>query len=229
MEKIIDHISPANYPTHAVYPRFLQIVLNSKLTEEQRELFSNSNMISPPVMPIKNAVQLRNQNPYPNNNGGLPNVTLTDHIRDCFRLIELQVEAQIQEIQEQEHMDVDPLGALAAEEQKEQEDVEEGSNQQSQAHESYHPQPVSEEKSGQAQQSSNIYRPGTGNDSHFSEASFDVLVSIGALQSDPSHSYQKLTDYPQRSIESENLQIHNLTPFSYIEQTQSSNLPLKRK
>lgn len=123
-------------------------------------------------------------------------MTLTDHIRDCFRLIELQVEAQNEEIQAQEHMDVDPLQGLAAEEQKEQKDVEEGSNLQSPAHESHHHQTVSETQSGQAHQSSNIYRPGQGNDSHFSEASFDVLVSIGALQSDPLNPFQNLSDYP---------------------------------
>ena len=55
------------------------------------------------------------------------------------------------------------------------------------------------------------------------------MIPIEALQLDPNHPYQSLGDYPQMSIGSENLQIHNLTPQPNTEHTHSSIMPLKRK
>lgn len=117
MKKLQQHINTQKTIKFTVYPRFLQIVLNSILSEEQRNFIPMFKPVNPPVMPTTVAVQLKNKRNYPNNNGGIPNVFLTPYLTESFVQIEADIIARNEEIQAQEHMDQDPVAAFDAEQQ----------------------------------------------------------------------------------------------------------------
>lgn len=99
MQKILNHQSTeANF---CIYLRFLHIVLDSKLTTEQRGWFSSDNFKDPPELPATTVYVLKNQQNFPNNNIGRPNIALTEYMQERFLLIDQPVEADVAAIQEQ--------------------------------------------------------------------------------------------------------------------------------
>lgn len=105
MQKIIAHLtSKQNF---MAYFRFLQIVLDRKLTDEQRNRFPSTNYEASPELQPRIVVVLKNDQRYPNNNGGRLNPSLTDYMREHFLLIDQQVRVEDVAIQEQEAEDAE--------------------------------------------------------------------------------------------------------------------------
>ena len=85
MEEIIKNQQSAR-ENHCLYPRFLQIVLDHRLTEAQLGMYAGSRMIEPPVLSLRPAMVLLNNVHYPN--VVLP-ARVTDHIREFFNALDL--------------------------------------------------------------------------------------------------------------------------------------------
>lgn len=75
-----------------LYPRFLQIVLDGKLSDVYKALFNGEKTIDPIILSRKIVQGLINYREYPNNNSNRPQVTLTDFIRDYFGVIVQRVQ-----------------------------------------------------------------------------------------------------------------------------------------
>ena len=90
MEEIIKnhHSARENY---MLYPRFLQMALDFKLTDAQQERYARSRLIEPSVLSLRPAMVLLNNQHYPN---AINPARITDHIRQFFISLGLVVEAE---------------------------------------------------------------------------------------------------------------------------------------
>ena len=90
MEEIIKnhHSVRENY---MLYPRFLQMALDLKLTNAQQERYARSRLIEPSVLSLRPAMVLLNNQHYPN---AINPARITDHIRQFFISLGLVVEAE---------------------------------------------------------------------------------------------------------------------------------------
>ena len=82
-----------------LYPRFLQMTLDLKLTEAQQERYARSRLIEPSVLSLRPAMVLLNNAHYPN--AVIP-ARITDHIRQFFITLGLVVEAEQVEADEED-------------------------------------------------------------------------------------------------------------------------------
>ena len=103
MEEIIKnhHSVRENY---MLYPRFLQMALDLKLTDAQKERYARSRLIEPPVLSLRPAMVLLNNQHYPN---AINPARITDHIRQFFISLGLVVEAEQVAAGEEEDEDQD--------------------------------------------------------------------------------------------------------------------------
>ena len=103
MEEIIKnhHSVRENY---MLYPRFLQMALDLKLTDAQKERYARSRLIEPPVLSLRPAMVLLNNQHYPN---AINPARITDHIRQFFISLGLVVEAEQVAAGEEEDEDED--------------------------------------------------------------------------------------------------------------------------
>ena len=74
-----------------LYPRFLQMALDLKLTDAQQERYARSRLIEPSVLSLRPAMVLLNNQHYPN---AINPARITDHIRQFFITLGLVVEAE---------------------------------------------------------------------------------------------------------------------------------------
>ena len=74
-----------------LYPRFLQMALDFKLTDAQKERYARSRLIEPSVLSLRPAMVLLNNQHYPN---AINPARITDHIRQFFISLGLVVEAE---------------------------------------------------------------------------------------------------------------------------------------
>ena len=90
MEEVIKnhHSRRENY---MLYPRFLQMALDLKLTEAQQDRYARSRQIEPSVLSLRPAMVLLNNQHYPN--VVLP-ARVTDHIQNFFHALDLVAEAE---------------------------------------------------------------------------------------------------------------------------------------
>ena len=90
MEEVIkNHLSRKE--SYMLYPRFLQMALDMKLTEAQKDRYARSRQIEPSVLSLRPAMVLLNNQHYPN--FVLP-ARVTDHIQDFFNTLDLVAEAE---------------------------------------------------------------------------------------------------------------------------------------
>ena len=82
-----------------LYPRFLQMALDLKLTEAQQERYARSRLIEPSVLSLRPAMVLLNNAHYPN---AVNPARITDHIRQFFITLGLVVEAEQVEADEED-------------------------------------------------------------------------------------------------------------------------------
>ena len=99
MEEVIKnhHSRRENY---MLYPRFLQMALDLKLTEAQQDRYARSRQIEPSVLSLRPAMVLLNNQHYPN--VVLP-ARVTDHIQNFFHTLDLVAEAEQVAANEEEH------------------------------------------------------------------------------------------------------------------------------
>ena len=99
MEEVIKnhHSRRENY---MLYPRFLQMALDLKLTEAQQDRYARSRQIEPSVLSLRPAMVLLNNLHYPN--VVLP-ARVTDHIQNFFHTLDLVAEAEQVAANEEEH------------------------------------------------------------------------------------------------------------------------------
>ena len=83
-----------------LYPRFLQMALDLKLTEAQQDRYARSRQIEPSVLSLRPAMVLLNNQHYPN--AVLP-ARVTDHIQNFFHTLDLVAEAEQVAADEEEH------------------------------------------------------------------------------------------------------------------------------
>ena len=95
MEEIIKNQQSAR-GHYCLYSRFLQIVLEHRLTEAQLRIYSRSRMIEPSVLSLRPAMVLLNNAHYPN---VVMPARITNHIRNFFIALD-QVVANVQEEEE---------------------------------------------------------------------------------------------------------------------------------
>ena len=113
MEEVIkNHLSRKE--SYMLYPRFLQMALDMKLTEAQQDRYARSRQIEPSVLSLRPAMVLLNNQHYPN--AVLP-ARVTDHIQDFFHALDLVAEAEqvpaVEEDDEEEGDDQDPDSSTA--------------------------------------------------------------------------------------------------------------------
>ena len=96
-----------------LYPRFLQMALDLKLTDAQQERYARSRLIEPSVLSLRPAMVLLNNAHYPN--VVIP-ARITNHIRQFFNTLGLVVEAEQVEADEEDdeggdYQDIDSSNA----------------------------------------------------------------------------------------------------------------------
>ena len=74
-----------------LYPRFLQMTLDLKMTDAQQDRYARSRQIEPSVLSLRPAMVLLNNQHYPN--AVLP-ARVTDHIQNFFNSLDLVAEAE---------------------------------------------------------------------------------------------------------------------------------------
>ena len=82
-----------------LYPRFLQMSLDLKLTDAQQDRYARSRMIEPSVLSLRPAMVLLNNAHYPN---AVNPARITDHIQQFFNTLGLVVEAEQVEADEED-------------------------------------------------------------------------------------------------------------------------------
>ena len=90
MEEVIKN-HHSRKETYMLYPRFLQMALDLKLTEAQQDRYARSRQIEPSVLSLRPAMVLLNNQHYPN--AVLP-ARVTDHIQNFFHTLDLVAEAE---------------------------------------------------------------------------------------------------------------------------------------
>ena len=90
MEEIIKNEQSVR-ETYYLYPRFLQITLEHRLTEAQLGMYARRRLIEPQVLSLRPAMVLLNNAHYPSD--VLP-VRVTDHIQQLFNSLGLVAEAE---------------------------------------------------------------------------------------------------------------------------------------
>ena len=108
MEEIIKNQQSARLH-YSLYPRFLQIVLEHRMTQTQLSTYQRSRMIDPPVLSLRPAMVLLNNDHYPN---VIIPARITDPIHEFFNACDqvvqdLQVEEGEEEEDEQDDQDID--------------------------------------------------------------------------------------------------------------------------
>ena len=97
MEEIIKNQQSVR-ESYCLYPRFLQIAFEHRLTEAQLSIYAISRLIEPPVLSLRSVMVLLNNTHY--SNDVLP-ARVTDHIQLFFNTLGLVVEAE-QVVEEEE-------------------------------------------------------------------------------------------------------------------------------
>ena len=82
-----------------LYPRFLQMALDLKLTDAQQDRYARSRLIEPSVLSLRPAMVLLNNAHYPN---VVIHARITDHIQQFFNTLGLVVEAEQVEADEED-------------------------------------------------------------------------------------------------------------------------------
>ena len=90
MEEIIKNQQSVR-ETYCLYPRFLQIALEHRLTEAQLGMYARSRLIEPQVLSLRPAMVLLNNAHYPND--VLP-ARVTVHIQEFFNTLDLVAAAE---------------------------------------------------------------------------------------------------------------------------------------
>ena len=90
MEEIIKNQQSVR-ETYCLYPRFLQIALEHRLTEAQLGMYARSRLIEPQVLSLRPAMVLLNNAHYPN---AIISARVTDHIQQFFNSLGLVAEAE---------------------------------------------------------------------------------------------------------------------------------------
>ena len=90
MEEIIKNQQSAR-ENYCLYPRFLQIALEHRLTEAQQGIYARSRLIEPSVLSLRPAMVLLNNAHYPND--VLP-ARVTNFIQDFFNTLDLVAAAE---------------------------------------------------------------------------------------------------------------------------------------
>ena len=118
MEEVIkNHLSRKE--SYMLYPRFLQMALDMKLTEAQQDRYARSRQIEPSVLSLRPAMVLLNNQHYPN--AVLP-ARVTDHIQDFFHALDLVAEAeQVPAVEEDDEEEGDDQGPDSSTAQSESE------------------------------------------------------------------------------------------------------------
>ena len=108
MEEVIKN-HQSRRENYMLYPRFLQMALDFKLTAAQQDRYARSRQIEPSVLSLRPAMVLLNNQHYPN--VVLP-ARVTDHIQDFFHALDLVAEAeQVPAVEEEdENEDGDDQG-----------------------------------------------------------------------------------------------------------------------
>ena len=110
MEEIVKNILSVR-ENYLLYPRFLQMALDLKLTDAQQGRFARSRQIEPPVLSLRPAMVLLNNAHYPN---AVMPARVTDHIQIFFDSLGLFAEAeQVTEDDEEEGDDQGPDSSTA--------------------------------------------------------------------------------------------------------------------
>ena len=118
MEEVIkNHLSRKE--SYMLYPRFLQMALDLKLTEAQQDRYARSRQIEPSVLSLRPAMVLLNNQHYPN--AVLP-ARVTDHIQEFFHALDLVAEAeQVPAVEEDDEEEGDDQGPDSSTAQSESE------------------------------------------------------------------------------------------------------------
>ena len=90
MEEIIKNHKSVR-ENYMLYPRFLQMTLDLKMTDAQQDRYARSRQIEPSVLSLRPAMVLLNNQHYPN--VVLP-ARVTDHIQNFFNSLDLVAEAE---------------------------------------------------------------------------------------------------------------------------------------
>ena len=98
MEEVIKNHQSVR-ENYMLYPRFLQMALDLKLTQAQQERYARSRLIEPSVLSLRPAMVLINNTDYPN---VVNPARITDHIRQFFITLGLVVEAEQVEADEED-------------------------------------------------------------------------------------------------------------------------------
>ena len=107
MEEIVKNILSVR-ENYLLYPRFLQMALDLKLTDAQQGRFVRSRQIEPPVLSLRPAMVLLNNAHYPN---AVMPARVTDHIQIFFNTLGLVAEAeQVAADEEDDNEDGDDQG-----------------------------------------------------------------------------------------------------------------------
>ena len=208
MEHILENQS--NHQNFILYARFLQIVLNGKLSEAQKTSTHSDLMQDPPVLSQLVVTKLHKKGNYPNSEVAF----LTDHMIDAFATINAQYEEE-QEAEDasiaadepqaendpQENIDHEPEENVNAEADQpdpkhdDQAEAEVGQEQEAEPEDSPQPQPEAASPPHQAVESTHsnttVYKPvfsgmGTSAMSNTFEACSD-FISIDQLHLDSQH------------------------------------------
>ena len=106
MEEIIKNQQSVR-ENYCLYPRFLQIALEHRLTEAQQGIYARSRLIEPPVLSLRPVMVLLNNTHY--SNVVLP-ARVTDHIQLFFNTLGLVAEAEQVVEEEEDHEGGDDQG-----------------------------------------------------------------------------------------------------------------------
>ena len=99
MEEVIKNHQSVR-ENYCLYPRFLQIALDLKLTDAQQGRYARSRLIEPSVLSLRPAMVLLNNAHYPN---VVQPARVTDHIQQFFNTLGLVAEAEQVAEDEEDH------------------------------------------------------------------------------------------------------------------------------
>ena len=114
MEEIIKNQQSAR-ESYCLYPRFLQTILEHRLTAAHLSIYQRSRMIEPPVLSLRPAMGLLNNAHYPNTI--LP-ARIIDHIHNFFN----NIDQVVQDVQDDEEEEEDPEEGSAGEPKESEEE-----------------------------------------------------------------------------------------------------------